>query len=121
FDKGTLLSSNWHKINLLSDMNCFWDTRTENIMFADLNFSEWRKAGRDRNSIIADPLFRDPGQYDFRFRSNSVTRKIKFEPFDYSQTGVYGSDEWKKMAEPDPEMLTKFDSAVESLEAVRKK
>ena len=121
FDKGTLLSSNWHKINLLSDMNCFWDTRTENIMFADLNFSEWRKTGRDRNSIIADPLFRDPGQYDFRFRSNSVTRKIKFEPFDYSQAGVYGSDEWKIMAEPDPEMLMKFDRVVGALEADRKK
>ncbi len=119
YDKGTLLSSNWHKINLVSDMNCFWDTRTEDIRFGDLSFSEWRRTGKDRNSIIADPLFRDPTQYDFRFRNNSVIRKIKFEPFDYSQAGVFGSDEWKIMAEPDPEMLMKFEKVVERSEAVR--
>ena len=121
FDQGTLLSSNWHKFNLISDLNCFWDTRSTDIWFGNMRINEWQKSGKDRNSIIADPLFRDPEGYDFRFRNQSVVRKIRFEPFDYSMAVVYGPEEWKKLAEPDPATLEKFDRLVERLEAERQK
>jgi hypothetical protein len=116
FDKGTLLSSNWFKFNLLSDYNCYWDTRTNDIRFADKSFSEWQKTGKDLHSVVADPLFIDPLNYDFRFKKLSVARKIKFIPFDYSSAGVYGSEDWKKLAGFDPELEKKFDAKVESLE-----
>lgn len=119
FDQGTLLSSNWPRFNLISDLNCYWDTRSTDIWFGNMRINEWQKSGKDRNSIIADPLFRDPGGYDFRFRNQSVIRKIRFEPFDYSMAGVYGPEEWKKLAEPDPSALDKFDRLVERFEAAR--
>lgn len=108
FDRGTLLSSNWNKFNLLSDYNCYWDTRTENIMFADKSFSEWQKSGKDVHSVIADPLFADPQNHDFRFKSLKVAKKIRFMPFDYTKAGVYGDEEWKKKAELDASITDSF-------------
>jgi hypothetical protein len=116
YDKGTLLSSNWHKFNLNSDYNCYWDTRSEDVRFADKSFKEWQTSGKDQHSVIADPMFINPPAFDFRFRKLSVARKIKFTPFDYSLAGVYGSDEWKKLAELDIELKKKFDNIVNILE-----
>jgi len=121
FNSGALLSSNWHKFNLLSDYNCYWDIRSKDIMFADSTFSGWKKKGNDRHSIIADPLFVNPAAFDFNFKKLSVVRKIKFVPFDYSKAGVYGSADWKKLAEFDKSFEVKFDNTVESLEAGNKK
>lgn len=116
FDKGTLMSSNWHKFNFFSENNCYWDTRTPDVKFADKTFPEWKKAGKDANSIIADPLFVDPSAFDFHFKKLTVAKKIKFVPFDYSRAGVYGDEEWKKLAEFDQALARKFDGRVTSLE-----
>lgn len=116
FDKGTLLSSNWHKFNLLSDLNCYWDTRTNDIRFADKSFSDWKKSGKDENSIIADPMFRNPAKFDFRFKSQTVAKQIKFVPFDYAEAGVYGTDLWKKLAIFNAALETKFNNIIEDME-----
>ena len=116
FDKGTLLSTNWNKFNLLTDNNCYWDVRTRNIMFDDKSFTGWQKSGKDIHSLIADPLFVNPGIYDFHFKKLTIARKIKFIPFDYSKAGVYGSDEWKKLAEYDIVLSRKFDDLVSIME-----
>ncbi|MCX6334589.1 MAG: right-handed parallel beta-helix repeat-containing protein [Bacteroidia bacterium] len=116
FDKGTLLSSNWHKFNLLCDYNCYYDTRTKDVRFADKSFSEWQKEGKDLHSIVADPQFADPLNFDFRIKNRAVLKKIKFRPFDYSQAGVYGDEEWKKLAKLNPELALKFNERVERLE-----
>jgi len=116
FDSGSLLSSNWNKFNLLSDYNCYWDTRKKDISFSNVSFSAWRNSGKDIHSIIADPLFIDPEEFDFHFKKLTVLKKIKFVPFDYSVAGVYGSDEWKKLAEFDQALAKKFDERVDSLE-----
>ena len=117
FDQGTLLSSNWHKINLRSDSNCYWDTRTRDIRFQTQSFAEWQKQGKDQHSIIADPLFVDAANYDFRFKNRSVIKKINFKPFNFSKAGVYGSKEWKSLAAFDPALAKKYDDQIERLEA----
>jgi hypothetical protein len=119
FDKGSLLSSNWHKFNLLSDYNCYCDSRSKTIRFADQTFNEWQKSGKDIHSIIADPLFVNPAAFDFHFKNLSVAKKIKFTPFDYSKPGVYGSEEWKKLAEFDPDLAKEFDDMVIKNELIR--
>ena len=119
FDKGALLSSNWHKFSLLSDYNCYWDVRTKDIRFADESFKEWQKSGKDNHSVIADPLFADPGAFNFHFKKLSVARKIRFIPFDYSRAGVYGSGEWKKLAEFDPDLEKEFNKRVAQRESLK--
>jgi hypothetical protein len=119
YDWGSLLSSNWHKINLLSDYNCYWDVRSKAIRFADMSFKEWQKTGKDVHSVIADPLFVKPEAYDFHFKNPAVAKRIKFNPFDYSRAGVYGSDEWKRLAEFDPGLAQKFDRIVFQRESIK--
>jgi hypothetical protein len=85
-----------------------------------MTFTEWKKTGKDINSIIADPLFVNPEAFDFHFKKLSAALKIKFVPFDYSKAGVYGSDDWKKLAEFDPKLALRFDERVDSLETKNK-
>ncbi|HOK27119.1 MAG TPA: right-handed parallel beta-helix repeat-containing protein [Bacteroidales bacterium] len=121
FDRGTLTSSNWHKFNLFTDYNCYWDIRTKELRFGDRTFAEWQKEGKDLHSVIADPMFVDPVKFDFRFKNLSVARRIKFVPFDYSLAGIYGDEEWKKKAVLDPELIKKFDERVTEMEKQVKK
>lgn len=116
FDKGTLLVNNWHKFNLFTDYNCYWDVRTKEIKFGDKTFAEWQKGGKDQHSVIADPMFADPASYDFRFKNLSVARRIKFVPFDYSQAGVYGEEGWRRKAMMSADLSLKFDETVEKME-----
>jgi parallel beta-helix repeat protein len=112
FDKGDLITfrskEDFQKANILYDHNCYWDTRGNAPVFYGHSFAEWKKLGRDTHAVAADPLFIDPGNRDFRLRNRSVARKINFEPFDYSQAGVTGSDEWKRKAQMSPELLQQF-------------
>lgn len=52
-----------------------------------IGFQEWRAAGMDKGSVIADPLFMDPGKSDFRLRKHSPALKIGFVPFDLAAVG----------------------------------
>lgn len=121
FDKGNLLTSNWHKFNLLSDYNCYWDTRTKEVRFADNSFIEWQKSGKDTHSVIADPMFTDPGNFNFNIKNLKVAKKINFKPFDYTQAGVYGSDEWKKLGATGRDIEVEFESVVDRNESRTKK
>jgi hypothetical protein len=103
-------------VHFITDYNCYWDTRSKDIDFAGKSFKDWRKSGKDIHSKIADPLFVDPLHMDFHFKNLSVARKIKFIPFDYSKAGVYGPEEWKKLAELDKDIVRKFDERVLLLE-----
>lgn len=116
FEEGNLLSNNWNKINILSDYNCYWDKRTKNISFGHLSFNDWKNQGKDNHSIIADPMFENPDEFDFKFRSLSIARKIKFKPFDYLKSGVYGSAEWEKLAVLNPDICLKYNKRVGILE-----
>lgn len=112
FNTGDLLSNNWSKIQIQSDKNCYWDARTKDIRFSKQSFAEWQKSGKDVHSIIADPGFTNPSAFDFRIKNKAVCRKIGFKEFDYSQAGVYGSEEWKNLGTFDPETAKQFDAAV---------
>lgn len=118
FSKGSLMSSNWDKFNLLTDYNCYWDTRSKQIDF-DGSFASWKKSGKDLHSVIANPDFVNPEAFDFHFKDLQATRKIRFVPFDYSKAGVYGSAEWKNLAAPDPELMREFDEMMTRNESLR--
>jgi hypothetical protein len=116
-ENGELISDVWGrdngtKIKVNFDRNCYWKAGDPSPEFYGLSFAEWQKPGRDRNSIVADPLFIDPQNLDFRFRNTRVARKIGFTPFDYSKAGVYGDPEWINLARLDPTLMEEFDTAV---------
>ncbi len=117
FDSGSLLRSNWSKVNLFSDNNCYWDTRTRDIRFGEQTFEEWQAAGKDTHSIVADPQFTDPDNGDFTINNASVIEETGFSPFDYTRAGVYGSEAWVNKAAIDPGLTEKFDEMVRQMES----
>jgi len=87
---GVLLGGNWAWTggNYKLDYNCYWNALGEPITFAGLPLEKWREErGQDLHSIIADPLFVDPDNADFRLKPNSPALQIGFQPFDISVAG----------------------------------
>jgi len=98
WDEGPLMSGRWKEVRIKMDKNCFWKASGGEIKPAGLTFEQWRERGYDKNSIIADPLFADPDNYDFRLAPNSPALKLGFKPFDYTKAGVYGDPAWRRKA-----------------------
>jgi len=94
FNNGRLLGSNWSNGNYRMDYNVYWDTSNPEITFAGMSFEEWRAKGRDVHSIIADPLFVNAEQFDFRLKPESPAIKLGFKPINMSKNGLYGPPEW---------------------------
>lgn len=105
----------WMKAKTIINHNCYWDERTKMPDFPNISFSDWKKSGKDRRSVIADPLFVNPREFDFHFRNTSIAKKIGFKPFDYSQAGIYGKREWKEKALLEPDLLEQFDKIMQTV------
>ena len=52
------------------------------------SFEKWRAAGFDRNSVIADPLFVNVDQGDYRLRPESPAWKLGFKPIPFEKIGI---------------------------------
>ena len=90
FDQGRLLGSNWTGDMYRMSRNVYFDVRTKDIRFAGKTFAEWQSAGKDAGSLVADPLFRNPLNYDFTLEPNSPALKLGFKPIDLSTVGPRG-------------------------------
>lgn len=92
FDSGNLLGSNWSNDHYVIDQNIYFDARLgteqERMKFAGGSLEEWRKRGHDTNSLLADPLFENPGQGNFHLKPNSPALARGFKPIDLSTVGV---------------------------------
>ena len=69
------------------DRNLYWNASGKTVLFANKSFAEWQAVGQDRHSLIADPLFVNPEQGDFRLRPKSPAVKIGFEVWDFTEAG----------------------------------
>jgi parallel beta-helix repeat protein len=103
YDSGTLLGGPWTKIRVNMNNNCYWKTSGKKVTFVGKSPAGWKdKTGHDKDSIIADPLFADPQDFDFRLKPDSPVFRIGFVPFDYSKARVYGKRAWITKAESLP-------------------
>lgn len=76
------------------DHNLYWCTTGEKLDFCGMSLAAWREVGHDRNSIVEDPLFRDPEGGDFTLADNSPALGIGFEPISMDGIGLYGDPAW---------------------------
>ena len=67
--------------------NLYWRVdEPDAIQFAkNISLDEWRK--REPGATVADPLFTNPGDRDFRLRAGSPARVLGFESIDASRAG----------------------------------
>jgi hypothetical protein len=87
FDQGSLLGSNWTGDRFTINGNLYFDTRGAGIRFAGLSFAQWQAAGHDKDSAIADPLFVNAANFDFRLREDSPALKMGFRQIDMTTVG----------------------------------
>jgi hypothetical protein len=55
----------------------------------ELDFDRWRVAGQDQHSVVADPLFVDPRNDNYRLRPNSPALRAGFQPIPVDLIGPY--------------------------------
>jgi len=72
---------------LKMDYNLYYNAGGYPILFKNDTFTQWQAKGCDRHSLIADPLFFDPANGDFRLKPDSPARKIGFNPIDIANAG----------------------------------
>ena len=84
-----LLASNWRDDNFRMDYNLYWNAAGKPVLFpGNLTLHQWQtQRKQDLNSLVADPLFVDPKQGDFRLKPESPAFKLGFEAFDVSNSG----------------------------------
>lgn len=87
FDQGRLLGSNWTGGQFAMNHNLYFDTRSRDILFAGQSLVDWQAAGHDTGSLIADPLFVNAGNFDFRLQRNSPALKMGFQQIDMTTVG----------------------------------
>jgi len=101
--EGPLLYGVWSDRNFRLDHNLYFKAADQAVSFAGRSLSEWRAAGQDQHSQVADPRFVDPDRFDFRLKPGSPALALGFKPFDFAQAGVIGDSEWiKEAAAPVP-------------------
>lgn len=79
----------WKQMNFAMDHNLYYRAGGESFDWpGDRTFQQWQEwTGQDRHSIIADPLFVDPENGDFRLKPGSPAEKIGFKPIDMTKVG----------------------------------
>ncbi len=98
WDRGTLYNGQWNDDRFVLRDNLYWDTSGRPVTFQGMSLADWQKSGKDRGSIVADPMFIDAVGCDFRLKADSPAAKIGFVPFDFAKAGVYGQDAWIALA-----------------------
>ena len=88
-----MLGGVWKSGDWKVGRNVYWTTAGE-PKFKDMDFAAWKEKGSDVGSVVADPLFVDPANDDFRLRPDSPALKLGFKPIDLGETGLYGDKDW---------------------------
>lgn len=75
--------------------NILWDLTYGDDVYASkdgadksMSYETARRRGWIKNSVTADPMFRDAANYDFEIEDGSPALENGFERFDYSQAGT---------------------------------
>jgi hypothetical protein len=91
WNSGDLLGSNWGNDRFIMNSNLYFDARTpgdiSNIKFGNRTLAEWKAAGHDNNSVIADPHFVAPDADDFRLKKDSPAFRLGFHAIDFTGVG----------------------------------
>ena len=91
-----MLGGVWKSGDWKVGRNVYWST-AGSPRFADMDFAAWKTKGGDVGSIVADPLFVDAANDDFRLKPDSPALKLGFNSIDLSKTGLYGDKDWVEL------------------------
>ena len=103
--EGYIFGKRWDEKTAKSDRNLYFIDNSEiPLEFpGGRTLREWRNAGQDGASVVADPLFRDVDGGDFKLKPNSPALNIGFKPFKIPVIGPQ-KENWRA----DPRMVELF-------------
>lgn len=87
FKQGGLLGGDWSGNSYAFRKNLYHMAPDMTLNFAGKTFAEWQASGQDQDARIGDPLFVDPGNFDFRLQPNSPALQMGFHQIDTSTIG----------------------------------
>lgn len=79
-ERPELLWGKWSDKNYRMDRNLYWNVKGSSVTLTGKSLAEWRTAGQDVHSVVANPRFANAARGDFRLRSNAAVRRIGFTP-----------------------------------------
>ena len=83
-----LFGSNWQDNNFRVNQNLYCHAGKPIAFPGGLDLGKWREQRKqDLQSVIADPVFVNAANDDFRLKPDSPALEVGFEPFDYSRAG----------------------------------
>jgi parallel beta-helix repeat protein len=91
---GRFVGGSWAPTEVAFSNNLYFDARGQEPRMGSKSFAEWQQIGHDRGSMIADPLFVDPLNFNFRLRPESPAFKLGFQQIDTSTVGPRAS-QWQ--------------------------
>ena len=87
-DAGPLAGRGVRNVGGVWANNLWYDVRgRDKAEFDGLKWDAWVASGKETGSVFADPLFADPGRFDFTLSAESPALKLGFKPFDSSTAG----------------------------------
>jgi hypothetical protein len=90
WSKGRLwVEPKWPNYRMILNCNVYFDDSGAPVTFLGFPLDEWRQKGMwlDKESVVADPLFKDPARNDFALRPESPALTLGFVPCDLSTVG----------------------------------
>jgi hypothetical protein len=88
----------WHEKMKMFCVRFDWPARSGSLFAGNVVIEEvesldewrsWQALGGDRNSIIGDPMFLNPGMDDYRLAADSPAWKLGFKPIPVEKIGPY--------------------------------
>lgn len=98
FDQGTLYAGQFMKIKNRINHNLIWCPDPKKItdpkgkLFGGVSWKTWQTSGRDTESVIGDPQFKDSAKGDYTPQNATLLKKIGFKLFDPKRAGVRKDD-----------------------------
>jgi hypothetical protein len=121
----------------LCNSNLYWRADGKAVTFQapntstnnQISFDQWKAlSGLDANSRVADPMFIDPENGDFRFRNPASAAAIGFAGEAWTNAGLTGAPGWTSLPgffdrptvyEAYKEAIPNFDFSVDALDILR--
>ena len=77
----------WPEYNLCHDLLLWNSTGGEIVVDGDVFLKDWQRLGQFANTIVTDPLFIDPANGEFSFRSDSPAPALGIKPLSIKEVG----------------------------------
>jgi hypothetical protein len=76
------------QINFKADYNVYWNAVAPAVFPGNVDLDRWREESeQDAHSLVADPLFEDASNRDFRLRPGSPALAMGFQPLEMARVG----------------------------------